>query len=188
MSPAHGDVLILTGSPGTGKTTLAARLAAASPRGLHVPSDIFYTFPARPISPYRAEAGAQNADIIVALTRTAATFASRGWDVVLDGIFGPWFLPLMTDELRPTGLAVEYLVLRAPLDVTLARVQGRSGHDQDHVVRKMHGEFSRLGRYERHALEVVDRTPEELAAEVQRRRATGALVLDLARVSSDGST
>lgn len=36
---------IVTGSPGTGKTALAAHLARAKPRGLHLPSDVFYNFP-----------------------------------------------------------------------------------------------------------------------------------------------
>jgi hypothetical protein len=47
----------------------------------------------------------QNTDIIVALTRTSAAFASRGYDVILDGLFVPQFLPVIASELRSTGLA-----------------------------------------------------------------------------------
>ncbi len=140
---------------------------------------MFYTFPAHPISPYRPESHVQNADIVVALAHTAAIFATRGWDVVLDGIFGPWFLPTIVGELRPTGLAVEYLVLRAPLDAALARVRARSGHGQDHVVRQMHEHFARLGAYERHAVDTGDRSPAELVEEVTRRRVAGAFLLDV---------
>jgi hypothetical protein len=47
----------------------------------------------------------QNTHIIVALTRTSAAFASRGYDVILDGLFVPQFLPVIASELRSTGLA-----------------------------------------------------------------------------------
>ena len=117
---------------------------------------------------------------MVALAHTAATFATRSWDVVLDGIFGPWFLPTIAAELRPTRLAVEYAVLRAPLEATLARVRARSGHGRDHVVRQMHGQFAQLGAYERHVVDAADRGPADLLADVTRRRAAGAFLLDLA--------
>src|SRR5215831_1189928 len=113
MSP----IVIVTGAPGTGKTTFAACLAQRTARGLHIPADVFYTFPAHPISPYRAASHDQNRDIIIAVARTAATFAARSYDVFLDGIFGPWFLPVLAAELLSSGAAAEYVVLRAPLDI-----------------------------------------------------------------------
>ena len=88
-------IVIVTGSPGTGKTTVAAALAKARARGLHLPADVFFTFPAHAIPPYQPEARDQNRDIMIALARTAATFAGRGYDVFMDGIFGPWFLPVV---------------------------------------------------------------------------------------------
>ena len=171
MSP----IVIITGPPGTGKTTLAAYLARAKPRGMHIPADLFFTFPAHPISPYRATAHEQ----IIALARTAATFASRGYDVFLDGTFGPWFLPVIAAEFRMTGATVQYVVLHAPLDVALNRIRSRCGDRRDHVVRKMHGEFADLGRYASHAIETTDRSPRDLAAEFARRQAEGAFTLDL---------
>jgi cytidylate kinase len=144
-------IVIITGSPGAGKTTVAARLAKAAPRGLHLPADVFFAFPAHPVSPYRADGHEQNTDIMIALARTAATFSKRGYEVFLDGIFGPWFLPVITEVIYSENIALEYVVLRAPLDITLRRVQAREGHGKDHIVRQMHAQSSDLGEYSGHA-------------------------------------
>ena len=45
------SILIVSGSPGTGKTTVSAALANAAPHGLHLASDSFYRFPVRLVDP-----------------------------------------------------------------------------------------------------------------------------------------
>lgn len=182
MSP----IVVVTGAPGTGKTTLAAYLAKAVAHGLHIPADLFFTFPAHPISPYRATAHEQNTDIMIALAQTAATFAARGYDVFLDGIFGPWFLPVIAAELQHAAPAVEYVVLSMPLETALNRVRSRSGDGKDHIVRQMHAEFANLGAYAGHTIDAATRTPAELAEEFTRRRAGGAFALDLKLVIASG--
>jgi cytidylate kinase len=157
-------ITILTGSPGTGKTTVAALLAKAKPRGLHIPADVFYTFPAYPISPYRPAALEQNTDIIVAVTQTAATLALRGYTVTLDGIFGPWFLGVILDSLGPTDLVLSYVILQAPLEIALRRVRDRIGHEKDHVVRQLHHAFADLGPYAKHAVDTASREAAAVAA------------------------
>jgi steroid delta-isomerase-like uncharacterized protein len=186
LSSRIASIVVISGSPGTGKTTLAAHLAKAEPRGLHVPSDVFYEFPAHPVSPYRPDAQEQNVAVIAALGRTAAAFASRGYEVFLDGIFGPWFLPELTAELRTVDVAVDYVVLRAPVEIALGRVRARVGDGRDHVVRQMHAAFADLGRFGGHAVETGDRRVEEIAAEVARRRAGGEFRLD-ATLAANGS-
>jgi hypothetical protein len=38
--------------------------------------------------------------VIEAITRTVATFVTGGYDVVVDGIIGPWFLPPLVPKRR----------------------------------------------------------------------------------------
>jgi hypothetical protein len=121
-------------------------------------------------------------NIIAAVTRTSATFAGQGYDVILDGIFGPWFLPIIADELRSSRLAVHYVVLSAPLEIALRRVQDRIGHEKDHVVRLMHAAFADLGPYAAHAVDTGTRDADAVAAELCPSLDRGDFVLDLSQV------
>lgn len=55
------------------------------------------------------------------------TFAHGGYDAVVDGIVGPWFLPPFRAASERGELAMSYVVLRAGLDVAISRARGRRG-------------------------------------------------------------
>ena len=175
-------ITIVTGSPGAGKTTLARHASRAGPRGLHLLADVFYTFPAHAISPIMPEAREQNAAVIAAVSPAAAAFASRGYEVFLDGIVGPWFLPVVAAELGSAGIPVEYVVLRFSLEQAVHRATTRTQPGAEEVVRHMHAAFEKLGEYASHTLDTTHLGVEESVAEFIRRRALGAFALDLARV------
>jgi predicted kinase len=177
-----GGITIVTGSPGAGKTTLSRHAAEAHPRGVHLVSDVFYTFPAHPISPVLPESREQNAAVIAAVTRAAAAFASRGYPVFLDGIVGPWFLPVVAAELASTAIPVEYVVLRVSLAEAVRRATTRPQPGPEAVVRHMHAAFEDLGAYASHVLDTTELCVEDAAAELARRRAAGVFALDLTRV------
>ena len=177
-------ITIVTGSPGAGKTTLSRRAAKADPRGLHLPADVFYTFHAHAVSPVLPEAHEQNGAVIAAVTRAAAAFAARRYEVFVDGIVGPWFLPVVAAELASTGIPVEYVVLQVGRDEAVRRATSRLQPGAEVVVRHMHAEFQNLGEYASHAFDTTDMDSDEAFAEFTRRRSTGVFALDLARMQA----
>ena len=81
----------------------------------------------------------QNAHVLGITARTAAAYARAGWTTVLEGIVGPWFLPVVAEAAA--DLDVHYAVLRLGLDDCRTRVAGRGGNVAPDVVAKMHHEF-----------------------------------------------
>ena len=100
-----------------------------------------------------------------AVADTAATYAAAGYLTIVDGIILPaWFLRPLAEALGEAGHRVAYAVLRAPLDVCLSRVSDREGlplADTD-VVERLWNDFADLGELESHAVEVNERTPDEV--------------------------
>jgi predicted kinase len=173
------NIAVVSGCPGTGKTTLAFALASASVRGVHIESDVFFHFFTHRILPIRREAHEQNAAAVRAIGAAAAAFATSGYEVVVDGVLGPWFLPTFLEALGPSGLVAEYIVLRAPLDDTLRRALPRDKTEAEHaeIVRHMHREFADLGPLEKHAVETGGQAPEDTLAVVTSRRTRGDFLL-----------
>lgn len=172
-------ITIVTESPGAGKTTLSQRAANALARGLHLPADMFYTFPAHAISPILPDAHEQNGAVIAAVIRAAAAFASRNYEVFVDGIVGPWFLPVVAAELGSAGIPVDYVILRVSLEEAIRRATTRANPGAEAIVRHMHAAFAKLGDYESHVLDTTDLGVEEILVEFARRRELGAFALDL---------
>ena len=96
-----------------------------------------------------------------ALARAAGAFLDGGYTVVLDGIVGPWFLPVVLAELPPST-DISYVVLRVPESEALRRVRSRQGHGATHRVRAMATAFESLGALDSHAVSSLDASPSDL--------------------------
>jgi hypothetical protein len=92
-----------------------------------------------------------------------------GYEVFLDGVIGPWFLPTLVHEWDPV-IRVEYVILQATLTEALARVLRRDGPAIQSRVYNMHDAFADLEGYEQHVIETTARLPEEVYAECLHRR------------------
>lgn len=91
----QGRIIIITGSPGTGKTTTSAIIARESnmEKSVHMHTDDFYHYLSKgAIPPYLPESNEQNLIVIEAFIESAKRYARAGYDVIVDGIIGPWFL------------------------------------------------------------------------------------------------
>ncbi|HSK34539.1 MAG TPA: AAA family ATPase [Propionicimonas sp.] len=173
----NGEVIIITGPPAAGKTTVAALVASgASVPTVHLVTDLFYrSIRTGFVLPFLPESQRQNEVVIDAIVGTAATFALGGYDVVVDGIVGPWFLPPFR-TLLARGLKVTYIVLRPDLDTTLARARERVGDElkDPAAITGLHGAFETLGDLEHHALDTGHLDARQTSVEVRRAVASGA--------------
>jgi chloramphenicol 3-O-phosphotransferase len=168
------EILILTGTPGSGKTTAANSITQllGSPK-VHLHSDDFWHFiKAGSIPPWQTEAHGQNATVIEVLAGAAAGYAKGGYFVLVDGIIGPWFL----DAFRNLEAVLHYIVLRPDLEEAIRRCRERGGDTlSDPVpISALYQQFGNLGALEGHSLSVaglsVDETCDAIGKAVESGR------------------
>jgi cytidylate kinase len=138
-----GSLLVISGPPGAGKSSLARAVADRHDPSVLVEGDAFFGFLARgAIDPWVPESNAQNEVV----TRAAATAAGRyvlgGYTTVYDGVVGPWFID---DFAAATELEqLDYVILLPSVERCIERVATREGHGftDEAATRKMHHEFA----------------------------------------------
>jgi cytidylate kinase len=174
-----GEVLILTGPPGSGKTTTAQTLAnsAGSPK-VHLHSDHFWGFIKNGyIAPYLREAHEQNKVVIDVLAKAAERYAHGGYFVILDGVVGPWFL----HPFKALTVPLHYIVLRPALEAAVRRCIERGGDtlSDPEPVTALYKQFSALGELERHVIRTDGHTPDVTLSAVIAVVQSGAFRLAL---------
>jgi predicted kinase len=177
-------LLILTGPPGAGKTTVGVLIAAESPLSACIQSDWFWTTIVNGhIPPWESEADAQNRAVIRAAAAAGARMANAGFTVVLDGIFGPWHFGPLREELAQCTAPVNYAVLRPDTDTCLARArdrvldspQHRDALTEEGPIRHMLEQFRNLGPVEKFVIDTSAIDPGATATLVSKRMAAGDL-------------
>lgn len=172
-----GRVIVVTGPPGAGKSTVARALAGGFPRAVHLHADDFWrAIVAGAIPPHLPESDAQNHTVLGVVVGAAYGYAAGGFVTVVDGIVGPWMLGHVRDAARRSPeVPLDYVVLRPAREVALARGQARTAPDAlvDAVpILAMWDQFADLGAFEPHVLDTTDQTA-EATVEVVRAAVDG---------------
>lgn len=170
----QGRIIIITGSPGTGKTTTSNVVAEESSmeKSVHMHTDDFYHYLSKgAILPHLPESNEQNLIVIEAFLEAAKRYVRGGYDVIVDGIIGSWFLEPWLNVVKE-GYEIHYIVLRANKEETMKRAICRSKLDTEtniELVKVMWEQFCNLGVYEKNVIDTTNDTIYDTVSKIKEK-------------------
>jgi cytidylate kinase len=170
-----GELVVISGPPGAGKSMVAAVLARRFTPAAVVPGDDFFAFiRSGALAPWLPESHAQNVAVVEAAASAAGRLAGY-CDVVYEGVVGPWLISAFLDSTGRKHL--HYVVLHPPLAVCLDRVRTREGHGFTDLAAAEHmwRDFDRSDIAERHLFRDPTASAEQLADEIAEHVEAGTV-------------
>lgn len=164
------ELIVLTGPPGAGKSTVASLLVDLFEPGALVIGDEFFGFLRRGfIEPWKPEAHAQNEIVISAAASAAGQYVKGGINTIYDGIVGPWLIQEFARAANTPRL--HYAILLPSEECCIERALSRTNNNFKDVagITHMHRHFSGANVDSRHLITETFDAPEETARLVQRR-------------------
>ena len=174
------DVLILTGPPGAGKSTVAQALAERYDRVAHIPVDTLHEFitPTGHVRPWGDPAAysRQRSLLVRNACCLTANFLEQRFAVIIDDVVTEQaHLQLYLDNLQGLGFPVHFVRLLPELDVCLQRNQERKeGRVSPDRVRKVHSEIRAAGEFAGKTIDSSELTPYQTADRLQELTTSGA--------------
>lgn len=154
-------LLILSGPPGAGKSTIAHLVAHEFALSMALEMDFFWASVMEGfVAPWEPAAHDQNLVMLQASIASVAPLVAAGYATVLEGIVTPDRLRTFHVQLRELDVPVYYVVLRPTLEVCLVRSVDRLQEPRhagalalEGPVRRMYTRFERLDAYEKHVID-----------------------------------
>jgi predicted kinase len=164
----RGRVLILTGPPGSGKTTVGQILASRFEPTVHLETDDFFHFiRSGYIEPWKSESREQNEVVMGVVGEAATGYANGGFFTIVEGIILPgWSYEPLLARFSTAGIEVSTVILRSSLETCRKRAQYRASDplEDPAVVEKLWLGFSDLGVLESQVI-VTDMHEPEVTAD-----------------------
>ena len=170
-------IVLITGPPGAGKTSVAEALVATLERSVLIDGDAFFrSVRGGSIPPWEPDAHNQNGIVIRAIGAAAEEFAAGGYVVVADAVIGPWVLTLFLEQVKDP---VCYVILRPSAEVAMRRAVARDEPDlaDPKPISHMFDAFKDLGEHERFVIDSTAMTVTETTAPVLQLIAADELLV-----------
>ena len=122
---ARGIVLIISGPPGAGKSTVAKEIASSSSKfAALVEGDTFWKHFSTSCT---APIGVRFKALVTAAIAAAMSYAMHGIDTILDFSVPPWMMDSATKMAKARGVKLAYIILLPNKIVCASRVAARQG-------------------------------------------------------------
>jgi hypothetical protein len=148
---------------------------------MHMHTADIYTYVRKGyVPPWLPESRRQNVTLMDAMAAQAAICAKGGYEVLVDGIVGPWFLEPWLGAARSHGIDLRYVPLLPDLGQALARGTARTAPGamtDPAVIEQMWRQFRGSAVAEGHVVDTTGHTADDTVAAVAAGLAAGAFKL-----------